>query len=237
MRILVTGGTGQIGGAVIRALVDRGDDVRALVRDAARPGHLADLDLELHQGDVTQAESLESACVGIDAVIHSAGCISYWKKGHARMNAVNVEGTRNLLESATRAGVGRFVHTSSMACFGYVAGHLLALEKGRDGERYFLGGHPMSWEAVFQMAAKVVDAPPPPRKVSRGLMMTMARLQMLGGWCTGVEPKITPQMVEISSRNRMYDCSKAKEELGYSISDLENSMNLAWDWYQSAHLG
>jgi dihydroflavonol-4-reductase len=324
MRVLVTGGTGQIGGAIAKALVQRGDTVRALVRDAGRPGHLADLDLELHQGDVTQAESLESACVGIDAVIHSAGCISYWKKGHARMNAVNVEGTRNMLESATRAGVGRFVHTSSMACFGYVdgdgigdertqynwgplnigycdskkaaedlvlgwtdmpciavnpgitlgegdvngngvrllvqlkagkikgippghttlccltdivAGHLAALEKGRIGERYHLGGHPMSWEAVFQMAAKVVDAPPPPRKVSRGLMMTMARLQMLGGWCTGVEPKITAQVVEISSRNRMYDCSKAQEELGYSISDLENSINLAWDWYQRAHLG
>lgn len=324
MRVLVTGGTGQIGGAVAKALVQRGDTVRALVRDAARPGHLTDLDLDLYQGDVTQPESLESACVGMDAVIHSAGCISYWKKGHARMNAVNIEGTRNMLESATRAGVDRFVHTSSMACFGYVdgeglgderteynwapfnigycdskkaaedlvlgwtdmpciavnpgitlgegdvsgngvrllvqlkagqikgippgsttlsclqdvvAGHLAALEKGRIGERYHLGGHPMSWEAVLQMAAKVVEAPPPPRKVSRGLMMTLARFQMIGGWCAGVEPKLTAQGVELLSRNRMYDCSKAKEELGFSVSNLENSINLAWDWYRSTHLG
>ena len=323
MRVLVTGGTGQIGGAVAKALVHRGDTVRALVRDVGRPGHLAELGIELHEGDVTQPESLVAACVGMDAVIHAAGCISYWKKGHARMNAVNFEGTRNMLEAATHAGVSRFVHTSSMACFGYVegdgigdettaynwgplnigycdskkaaedlvlgweampciavnpgitlgegdvngngvrllaqlkagkikgippghttlcclpdivAGHLAALEKGRIGERYHLGGHPMSWEAVFEQAGAVVEAPPPPRTVSRGLMMTMARLQMVGGWCTGVEPKITAQVVEISSRNRMYDCSKAKEELDYSVSPLKDSMNSAWDWYQSTHL-
>jgi dihydroflavonol-4-reductase len=323
MRILVTGGTGQIGGAVVKALVERGDDVRALVRDINRPGHLAKLKLSLHEGDVTQAESLEGACEGMDRVIHAAGCISYWKRGHARMNAVNVEGTRNMLQEATRAGVGRFVHTSSMACFGYVEGdgigdettaynwgpfnigycdskkaaedlvlgwtempciavnpgitlgvgdvngngvrllvelkagkikgippghttlcclpdivngHLAALEKGRNGERYHLGGHPLSWETVFERACKVVDAAPPSRKVGRGLMMTIARLQMVGGFLSGKEPKITPQVVEISSRNRMYDFAKAKEELGYSASSIEDSMNSAWDWYQTTHL-
>ena len=323
MRVLVTGGTGQIGGAVIRALVAQGADVRALVRNADRPGHLKGLEIDLHQGDVTVPESLESACKDVGRVIHAAGCISYWKRGHARMQAVNVEGTRNMLEAATKAGVGRFVHTSSMACFGYnesdsigdestaynwgplnigysdtkkaaedlvlswadmpciavnpgitigegdvngngvrllaqlkagkikgippgyttlcclediVSGHLAALEKGHIGQRYFLGGHPMSWESVFEKAARIVDAPPPPRKVSRGLMMTMARLQMLRGVITGTEPKITPQIVEISSRNRMYDCSKAKEVLGYSVGSIENSLNSAWDWYQSTHL-
>lgn len=324
MRVLVTGGTGQIGGAVIRALVKQGLEVRALVRDADRPGHLEGLKIDVHEGDVTVPESLASACKDMDRVIHAAGCISYWKRGHARMQAVNVEGTRNMLEAATRAGVSRFVHTSSMACFGYnagdsigdestaynwgplnigysdskkaaedlvlswsdipciavnpgitigegdvngngvrllaqlkagkikgippgyttlcclediVAGHLAALEKGRIGERYFLGGHPMSWESVFEKAAGIVDAPPPSRKVSRGLMMTMARLQLLRGTLTGVEPKITPQIVEVSSRNRMYHCSKAKEELGYSVGSIENSLNSAWDWYQSTHLG
>jgi dihydroflavonol-4-reductase len=323
VRVLVTGGTGQIGGAVIRALVTQGADVRALVRDVGRLGHLEGLRTEIHQGDITVPDSLESACKDMDRVIHAAGCISYWKRGHARMQATNVEGTRNMLEAATRAGVGRFVYTSSMTCLGYnagdsigdettaynwgplnigysdskkaaedlvlgwsdmpciavnpgitigegdvngngvrlltqlkagkvngtppgyttlccltdiVAGHLAALEKGRIGERYFLGGHPMSWEEAIGQAAGIVGAPPPTRKVGRGLMMTMARLQMLRGIITGTEPKITPQIVEILSRNRMYECSKAKEELGYSVGSIENSLNSAWDWYQSTHL-
>ena len=321
MRILVTGGTGQIGGAIVRRLVERGDSVRVLVRDLGRPGHMEGF--ELYEGDVTRPESLSGACEGIEAVIHAAGVVSYWKRGHARMHEVHVNGTRNLLEAASSAGVQRFVHTSSMACFGFVdgdgvgsedtaynwgplnigycdtkkaaedlvlgwqdmpcvavnpgvtlgegdvngnglrlftqlkagkirgippgattlcdlrdvvAGHLAALETGQPGQRYHLGGHPLSWEEVFHRAAEVVDAPPPPRKVTRGQMMAFARLNLAWGTLTGTEPKITPQLVEMSSRNRQYDCSKAKKELGYTVSDLDESMNLIWDWHCRTHL-
>jgi len=121
VKILVTGGTGQIGGALVRALRDRGEAVRCLVRN---PDRLANLDgvsgVELAHGDVTDPNSLSAAMDGIEAVFHAAGVVSYEPRMSDRVRAVNVGGTQNMLDAAAAAGVRRFVHTSSIAGLGWV---------------------------------------------------------------------------------------------------------------------
>ena len=118
MKILLTGGTGQLGAALATALIARGDEVRALVRDPGRAGALAAAGCALHPGDVTAPDSLVGAVKGVEAVLHSAGAISYWARRRAEIMAVNVEGMRCLLGAAVGAGVRRFLFTSSIASLG-----------------------------------------------------------------------------------------------------------------------
>lgn len=118
MEILLTGGTGQLGSAIARVLVEAGHSVRALVRDRGWLGPLAGLDLPLVQGDVTQPGSLTAAVRGVEAVVHTAGAISYAAAELPLLRAVNVEGTRAVLDAAAAAGVRRVVLTSSIATVG-----------------------------------------------------------------------------------------------------------------------
>ena len=121
MKVLVTGGTGQVGGALVRALLKRGDTVRCLVRNPAR---LANLDgvagVELVAGDVTNPESLLKAVDGFEAVLHAAGMVSYDHLQNEQMWRVNVEGTQNMLDAAAAAGIRRFILTGSIASLGYL---------------------------------------------------------------------------------------------------------------------
>jgi len=122
MRVLVTGGTGQVGGGVVRALLSRGDEVRCLVRDTDKLGNLHGLPVECVPGDVTRADSLPPAMKGVEAVIHAAGVVSFWRPRRAFQREVNLEGTRLVLRAAVDAGVRRFVLTSSIAALGSVEG-------------------------------------------------------------------------------------------------------------------
>ncbi|HEY7680255.1 MAG TPA: NAD(P)H-binding protein, partial [Terriglobia bacterium] len=73
MRYFVTGATGFIGGRVARQLVEAGHQVVAVVRNPGQAQDLADLGVGLHQGDVTNKESLRAPMVGVDGVFHIAG--------------------------------------------------------------------------------------------------------------------------------------------------------------------
>lgn len=118
MRTLVTGAAGFIGSHVVRALVARGHDVRALVlaRDDLR--NLRELDVEVRLGDVTDAASVARAMRGVEVVFHLAAVYALWMPDPTVMHRVNVEGTRVVFDEALRAGVRRVVHTSSIARFG-----------------------------------------------------------------------------------------------------------------------
>lgn len=119
MRSLVTGAAGLIGSHVVRALLDRGDEVRALVLPSDDLRNLRGLDLEVRLGDVTDRESIARAVRGCDRTFHLAAIYALWTAdGGARMRRVNVEGTRLVLEESARAGVARVIHTSSIARFG-----------------------------------------------------------------------------------------------------------------------
>ncbi|MBC7249494.1 MAG: NAD-dependent epimerase/dehydratase family protein [Anaerolineae bacterium] len=116
MRALVTGGSGFVGGHLVRALLARGYTVRALVRPTSRTDGLAGA--ELVYGDVTDQASCQAAVVGVDVVYHLAAIRDRWGTPYADYVAVNVDGTRHLLEAAA-GRVGRFVYCSSVGVLGY----------------------------------------------------------------------------------------------------------------------
>jgi dihydroflavonol-4-reductase len=118
MRALVTGGTGFIGSNIALRLVERGWQVRILERPGASRVLLEDGPFEFAEGDVLIPDSLLPAMEGIDVVFHSAGVVDYWRQGVDRMNQVNVDGTRHVMEAALKAKVERVVHTSSTAAMG-----------------------------------------------------------------------------------------------------------------------
>ncbi len=113
---LVTGATGFVGWHVARALVNRGDSVRALARDPAKLRELPEV--QGVQGDLRDPASLERAVEGCGVVYHVAADYRLWTREPDEMYKSNVEGTRAMLEAARRAGVERFVYTSTVGCIG-----------------------------------------------------------------------------------------------------------------------
>ena len=113
---LVTGATGFLGRLLVRRLVDEGRRVRVLERTASTA--FDGLPVERSRGDVTEPAGLLRAMAGIEVVHHLAGVVTYEHAHTARLMAVNVAGTRHVLEAARRAGVQRLVHVSSTAAVG-----------------------------------------------------------------------------------------------------------------------
>jgi uncharacterized protein YbjT (DUF2867 family) len=109
--ILVTGGTGFVGGHVVHELRRRELAVRCLVRDARKASKLAAWGCELAVGDVTDPESVRRALSGVDTVVH---LVAIRQGRPEQFQHVMVEGTRDLLAAAKEAGAGRFVHMSAL---------------------------------------------------------------------------------------------------------------------------
>ena len=112
---LVTGASGFVGSAVARALAESGFRVRALVRRGSPRFHLEGLDLEFFEGDLRDADSIRRAIGGVRYVFHVAADYRLWARDPREIFAANVDGTRNVMREAMRAGVERVVHTSSVA--------------------------------------------------------------------------------------------------------------------------
>ena len=96
----------------------QGHLVRGLVRGTSDLRSLVGLDLERLQGDVLDRGSLQIAMEGCDVVFHAAGIFTYWGHDEQQLESVVLEGTRNALEAAAKAGVARFVLTSSSVSCG-----------------------------------------------------------------------------------------------------------------------
>jgi dihydroflavonol-4-reductase len=118
MRTFVTGGTGFIGGAVVRRLIEAGHEVRALVRRGADTRQLDGLAAQRVEGDLLDPASLRRGMAGCAWVFHVAALYSYWGHSWSDFNQTNVEGTRQVLEAARQEGVARIVYTSSIAALG-----------------------------------------------------------------------------------------------------------------------
>jgi dihydroflavonol-4-reductase len=114
---LVTGGTGLVGSHVVRALLERGDDVRVTIRPSSRLANIAGLDVERVTCDVLDRRAVRRALRGVERVFHVAGATSL-RRSADDLFRINVEGTRVVLEEALRAGVQRAVYTSSVAAIG-----------------------------------------------------------------------------------------------------------------------
>jgi dihydroflavonol-4-reductase len=117
---LVTGATGFVGWHVARHLVEAGRRVRVLVRDPARVRELDNV--EVVQGDLEDPAAVRQAVDGCEALCHVAADYRLWVRNPAEMYRSNVDGTRNVLEAACRAGVERIVYTSTVGTIGIPAG-------------------------------------------------------------------------------------------------------------------
>ena len=120
MRALVTGATGLIGAHLVRALLDHGYEVRAMVRATSRREALVGLPVTYVVADVLRAvRDLDAACADCDVVFHAAAHFAYSGFTPAALHDTAVTGTANVLESCARMGVRRVVVTSSSVAFGY----------------------------------------------------------------------------------------------------------------------
>jgi dihydroflavonol-4-reductase len=121
---LVTGATGFVGSAVLRALLKRGEPVRALVRPSSSLRLLEGLPVDIVRGDLADPAGFRGALTGCDALFHVAADYRLWVPRPAAMYRTNVVGTRDLLLAAAEAGVRRIVYTSSVATLGLRADRL-----------------------------------------------------------------------------------------------------------------
>ncbi|HWJ80751.1 MAG TPA: NAD-dependent epimerase/dehydratase family protein [Nocardioides sp.] len=115
MRYAMTGATGFLGGVLARQLRDSGHDVVALVRDPARATDLEGLGVELVVGDLDDTAALDRLLENADGFFHVAGWYKHGRREAETLRRVNVDGTRNALEAARRAGNVRTVYTSTIA--------------------------------------------------------------------------------------------------------------------------
>jgi dihydroflavonol-4-reductase len=138
MRAFVTGGTGFIGGRVVRKLRERGDEVVALVRSPARASYLAEIGCELVEGDLGSTGAIRRGVQGCDAVFHIAAVYKVGIPSSEReaMRDANVGGTERVLDAAIEANVPRIVYVSTVGIFGNTHGKVVDETYDRDGEGF-----------------------------------------------------------------------------------------------------
>ncbi len=324
MKTLLTGANGFVGSAVLRLLIDKGHDVRALVRPDSDRRNFEGIDVEIIEGDLRNTESLKQAVKGCNTLFHIAADYRLWIPDPDTMYKTNVGGTRNLIIAATDAGVEKIVYTSSVATLGlqtngtssdettpvslddmfghykrskflaeqevsklvkeqscpvtivnpstpvgprdikptptgrivldtirkrmpaYVDtglnivhvddvanGHLLALEKGKLGERYILGGDNMSLASILEYICVSQDISPPTIKLPHNLVMPIAWFMERIASITHKEPRATVDSVRMSKKMMFFSSQKAKEKLGYQSRPGVEGLKDAIYWFNA----
>jgi dihydroflavonol-4-reductase len=168
-RVVVTGGAGFVGGAVVRNLRERGDTVVALVRDAGRAQHLAELGAELSVDDLSDIAGLIDRLRGADALIHAAGSyrIGISKNERGAMWDANVGTTTRILDAAEAAATPRIVYVSTVNVFGNTHGQVVDETYRRDLREDFLswydetkyGAHEVAEQRIAGGAPIVIVLP------------------------------------------------------------------------------
>ena len=125
MRCFVTGATGFVGGRLVRQLKAAGHDVIAVARDPAKAADLAATGVAVQRGDVIDKESMRGPMTGADAVFHVAGWYKIGVRDRTSARAINVEGTRHVLELMQELGVPKGVYTSTLAVNSDTRGQLV----------------------------------------------------------------------------------------------------------------
>lgn len=152
MKAFVTGANGFIGSHLVPILIRRGYSVTCLVRDPGKAGRLATMGATLAAGDITERESLPDAMRGADAVFHLAGWYALGIRDKARMQAINVDGARHVMEAAIDLGVPKIVHTSTVGVFGNTHGKIVdetyRIEKDELASEY----ERTKWAAHYEVA-------------------------------------------------------------------------------------
>lgn len=323
--VLVTGGTGFIGSAVVRALLARGETVRVLARANSDRSNLGSLNVEFVEGDLNDAASLVPAVRGCDGLYHVAADYRLWIPRPDEVYRTNVEGTHALLRAAAEAGVGRIVYTSSVATLGidtsgapadettpvgiedmighykrskylaeaavrelaagedvpvvivnpsapvgprdirptptgkmvldaaagrmpaYVdtglnlvhvddvaAGHLLAFDRGRVGERYILGGENLMLREILGRIAAMEGRQPPSARLPIGPLMPVAWAMEQWARLSGVDPMMTRESLRMARKVMFFTAAKAERDLGYRARPADDALADAVAWFREA---
>ena len=136
--VLVTGATGFLGQHLVRELVAAGVGVRGLSRSPAGDATVASLGALPVRGDLADPAALRAAARGATTVFHTAADTSTWTPGDAAQTETNVGGTRRLLEAAHDAGVGCFVHTSSISAYSHLVDATLREDVRQRGDESWI---------------------------------------------------------------------------------------------------
>lgn len=160
MTTLVTGASGFLGSHVARQLVARGEQVRVLMRPSSTNRAISDLSLDYVTGDLREPASLDRALAGVTRVFHVAADYRLWARKSRDIYDSNVGGTKNLVEAAKRAGVEKFIYTSTVAT---IAVHRPALpNESTDAKLEEMVGHykRSKWMAEREALAAAKDGLP-----------------------------------------------------------------------------
>lgn len=138
MRVFVTGGTGFIGGHVVRKLREHGDAVGALVRNPGKAKALQALGCEIVAGSLADADAIRTGMEGCDGAIHGAAIyeVGIPESEHQAMHEANVVGTETVLRAALEAKVPRVVYISTVATFGNTNGEVVDESYEHPGTSY-----------------------------------------------------------------------------------------------------
>jgi dihydroflavonol-4-reductase len=192
-KVLVTGATGFVGANVVRALLERGADVRVLVRPTSDRRNLADLPLEVAVGDLRDAESTRRAVQGCRRVFHVAADYRFWARDPREIYESNVRGTRHVLEACLESAVDRVVYTSTVGTIG-----LSALPAPCDETTPLLEGQLTSHYKRSKLEAEKVAL----SYASRGLPVVVVNPSApVGPW--DAKPTPTGQLIVDFARGRL----------------------------------
>ena len=125
MKALVTGANGFTGSHLVRALQQRGDCVVGLVRKSSNLARLANCNVQLIYGDITDQNALRSAMTGVDTVFHTAAYVELGLVNEAEMERINVEGTQAVLEVAQSGCISKVIYCSTIGVFGDTRGQVI----------------------------------------------------------------------------------------------------------------
>lgn len=151
MKYFVTGATGFVGGRVARQLVAAGHEVVAVVRTPQKAQDLAALGVKLAQGDVTDKASMAAPMTGVDGVFHIAGWYKVGVRDKSEGQAINVDGTRNVLELMQELGVSKGVYTSTLAINSDTHGRLV------DESYHYRGPHLSEYDRTKAEAHRIAE--------------------------------------------------------------------------------
>ena len=152
MKSLVTGANGFTGSHLVKALQQRGDTVVGLVRKSSNLARLADTQVQLVYGDITDRDALRQAMKGVDTVFHTAAYVELGLVNERQMERVNVDGTQAVLEIAKEAAISKMVYCSTIGIYGDTQGKIVN-EKFRRTQQDFSS----AYDRTKYQAQKLVD--------------------------------------------------------------------------------
>ncbi|VXC87624.1 putative dihydroflavonol 4-reductase [Burkholderia sp. 8Y] len=323
-RVLITGASGFVGSALARLAIERGFDVRLLVRATSPRKNVESLDAEIVVGDMRDEASMRAALEGVRYLFHVAADYRIWAPDPSEIERANLQGTEATMRAALAEGVERIVYTSSVATLkvtrsGAIVdetkpsdaastigaykrskvlaeravermiasdalpavivnpstpigprdvrptptgriiveaatgkipafvdtglnlvhvddvanGHFLALERGRIGERYILGGENLSLQQMLADIAGLVGRKPPTIKLPRGPLYPLAIGAEMFAKVSGKEPFVTVDGLRMSKNKMYFTSAKAEAELGYQARPYREGLRDALDWFRA----